>query len=197
MIKKIARKSFLEKYPNFPTVSPYRNRYFFPETYDSYILYADAKSAVSLCRSLTKELSKLIQVLNFDHLSCLGDANIPWLFRDHDYKPVKEGLDYLVQKKVSKSFSGALKVDVVDLPDFLRHIFWLVRCNGVVFIPHFSDSEFNVLISICQYGNIHFSTLNKEADIVFNEAILQTELYIPDDNKCRGFKIAHRKSTNR
>jgi hypothetical protein len=195
MIKKISRKRFLEKYPNFPVASYYKNKYHFPETYNNNILYVEAKSTIGLCKNIAEELSKLIRLLNYDQLLFLGDTNTTWLFRSHDYKPVKAGLDFLIKKKVSKSFNGALQVDLTELSEFLKHIFWLVRCNGVVFTPHFSDSGFNVIISICQYGNVHLSTLNKHADQAFNEAILQTGLYIQDDSECRSFKIPHRKST--
>ena len=189
MIKKIARKRFLEKYPDFPVESNYRNTYFFPETHGHYILYVEAKSTIGLCKNVARELSKLVGLLNYDYIVCLGDANIPWLFADHDYKPVKEALNYLLQKKVSKSFNGALQIDFINLQEFLKHIFWLVRCNGVLFRPHFSDPEFNVIVSICYYGNVHFSTLNANSDLAFNKAILQTGLSISDDSECH--KIAN------
>lgn len=195
MIRKIARRRFLKEYPDFPIVSYYRNKYFFPDTYGHYILYVEAKSTIGLCKNIAGELLKLIRGLNYQQVVCLGDQSTPWLFREHYYKPVKEGLNYLVQKNASKSFNGAFQIDLTDLQEFLRNIFWLVRCNGIVFIPHFSDRDFNIIVSVCQYGNIHFSTLNETADLAFNNVIQQTALYISEDNKCHSFKIKHRIST--
>lgn len=195
MIKKIPRKIFLKKNPDFPVASYYRNKYFFPQTYNNYILYAEGRSTIGICRNVSIGLSVLIKKLEFRELSFLGDTTSPWLFRDHDYKPVKQGLDYLIQHKISKSFNGAIQVDSIDVLEFLKHIFWLVRCNGIVFTPHFSDQDFNALISICQYGNIHFCTMNEEVDVAFNRAILDTGLHFLNESRCSSYRIPHRKAT--
>ena len=63
MLKKINRKAFLEKYPNFVQDNPYRNKHISPETYDNYILYVEAGSTVGLCNKVSKELTKLLKLL--------------------------------------------------------------------------------------------------------------------------------------
>jgi hypothetical protein len=175
--------------------SPYRNKYVSPETFDDYILFVEARSTVGLCNNVSKELTKLLKILKYENVAFLGDTTIPWLARDHDYKPVKRGLDYLKDNKISKSFNGAIQVDLKDLPEFMKHLFWLVRCNGIIIYTHLSDSGFNIMASICQYGNIHFSTLNEETDIVFNKALGKTGLHILSDNKCGGERIYKRYAT--
>ena len=195
MLKKINRKAFLEKHPKFIQASAYRNKYIFPETFDSYILYVEANSTVGLCNNLSKELTGLLKIMQYEHISFLGDSTIPWLYRDHDYRPVKRGLDYLVDNKISKSFNGAIQVSTTDLPEFLKHLFWLVRCNGIVMYVHFSDPGFNIMASICKYGNIHFSTLNEETDRAFNKALEKTNLHISSDNNCGGGRIYKRYAT--
>ncbi len=192
MIKKIARKPFLEKYPEFIQDIYYRNKYISPETFSSYILFVEAGSTVGLCNNLSKGLTKLIKKLKYENVSFLGDTTLPWLSRDHDYKPVKRGLDYLVEKKISKSFNGAIQVDTNELPEFLKHLFWLVRCNGIVIYAHFSDPGFNIMGSICQYGNIHISTLNEETNIAFNQVLPETGLNISTTNECGGGRIFKR-----
>jgi hypothetical protein len=196
MLKKINRKTFLEKYSDFIQASPYRNKYISPETFDSYILYVEAKSTIGLCNNLSKELTKLLKLLQYENVTFLGDTTTPWLFRQHDYKPVKLGLDYLADNKISKSFNGAIQVIDEDLSEFLKHLFWLVRCNGIVIFAHFSDPGFNIMGSICQYGNIHFNTLNEETDRAFNAALEKTGLNISTDNNCGGGRIYKRYSTN-
>jgi len=196
MLKKITRKPFLEKYPEFIQASYYRNKYISPETFDSYILFVEAGSTVGLCNNLAKELTKLAKKLQYEKVFFLGDTTIPWLFRDHDYKPVKRGLDYLAENKLSKSFNGAIQVDIVDLPEFIKHLFWLVRCNGIVMYVHFSDPGFNIMGSICQYGNIHLSTLNEETDTAFNQILFETGLNISTTNECGGGRIFKRYATS-
>jgi hypothetical protein len=80
MLKKINRKVFLEKYPNFIQASPYRNKYISPETYDSYILGVEWKSTTGLCSSIAKETSKLLSMLGYEEFFFLGDTTIPWAF---------------------------------------------------------------------------------------------------------------------
>jgi len=197
MIKKVSRKRFLKNYPNFPVTSPYRNKYFFPETYNSYILYAESRSTIGLCKNISAGATALIKGLGIHEIFFLGDTTSPWLLREHDYKPVKQALEYLEQHKISKSFNGAIEVDELDLPVFLMHLFWLVRCNGVVFTPRFSDAGFNVIISLCHYGNIHFSTLNQQADESFNAAVLNTGLQFLNEESCSSYKIPNRVAINR
>ncbi|WP_419788983.1 hypothetical protein [Mucilaginibacter sp. FT3.2] len=155
----------------------------------------EAKSTIGLCKNTSIELSALLKLVGFGEMMFLGDTTSPWLLKEHYYKPVKEALAYLGEHKLSKSFNGALCVDEVDLPEFLKHVFWLVRCNGVVFMPHFTNKDFSAMIYICQYGNIHFSTLNKVTDDLFNEVIANTKLIFFDGKKCASYKVPHRVAT--
>lgn len=192
MLKKISRKAFLETYPDFTRTDYRRDKFFSPETYDSYILYVEAKSTIGLCNNVSAAVAKLINALGYTDLAFLGDGTTPWLFREHDYKPVKRGLDYLIENKISKSFNGAIQVDNRELSVFVKHLFWLVRCNGVVFDAYFSDPGFNIIASICKYGNLHFSTLNEKTDLTFNEVLDQTNFHISTDNNCGGGRIPGR-----
>ena len=92
MLTKVARKKFIERYPDFPQVNRYRSQFVFPEIYKSYILSVDAKSTIGLCNKLSAELTKLISVLEYKDISFLGDSTIPWLYREHDHKPVQRGV---------------------------------------------------------------------------------------------------------
>jgi hypothetical protein len=195
MFTKVPRWVFLKQYRNFVTADSYHNKYFYPDTYDNYILYAEAKSTVGLCNKVSAGLTDLARALGYDSLNFLGDNSIPWLFREHDYKPVDLALKHLANNKVGKKFNGAIKVNIAHLPEFTKHLFWLVRCNGVVFYPHFSDPGFNIMGSICNYGNFHFSTLNKATDIAFNEAMNSIGLYFLEEPDCSGSEIPGRQAT--
>jgi len=186
MLKKISRKTFLNTYPDFPTANYRKNAFTYPNSYGHYILYVEAKSTKGLCNIVAGEFAKLMKLSNYTEISFLGDTTTPWLYRSHDYKPVACALNYLVENNISKTFNGAIITDSLNRVEFFKHLFWLVRCNGVVFYPHFSDANFNIVGSICQYGNIHLSTLSKEADRVFHEKLQQTKFTITDESKCTG-----------
>lgn len=187
-LKKISRAKFLKAYPHFPTTNNYHNRYSYPDVYDSCILFVESNSTRGLCNNIARELTALLKSLKYEQIVFMGDINAPWLYRDHPYKPVKEALEYLSANNISKTFSGAIKLDVnsSNFNEFVKHVFWLVRCNGVVFIPYFSDPEFNIIGSICQYGNIHLSILNAKTDLLFNDSLKNTSFTITDKSKCTG-----------
>jgi hypothetical protein len=186
MLKKISRKAFLNTYPNFPTTDYRKDIYTFPNYHKQYILYVEAKSTRGLCNIVSQELAKLTTLLDYENISFLGDNTAPWLFREHDYKPVTTALNYLAENKISKSFNGAILTNAHNQTEFTKHLFWLVRCNGVVFYPYFSDVNFNIVGTICQYGNIHLSTLNQKSDQLLNNMIQKTKFIITDKSKCTG-----------
>lgn len=184
MIRKIQRKHFLIDNPDFPQTNYRTGESTYPESYSNYLFTLDSKSAKGHARLLSVELSKLVKNMGFGRIRFLGDTNIPWLFRDHDYKPVHDALNYIRENKVSKTFSGALEIDIANLPEFFINLYWLVRCNGVVNYVYFSDAENNILGNICQYGSVHFSVLNKGTDEVFESEIQRTKFKLMSDRDC-------------
>lgn len=194
MLKKINRKKFLSAYPNFPHALYHYTQYFQPTIYNSYILQVEAQSTRGLCSNLVKELSGLMHLMKYPSLNFLGDTTTPWLYRKHDYPPVQQALEYLKAQKISRTFNGAILVPNAQLTEFTKHLFWLVRCNGVIFYPHFSDANFNIIGTICQYGNLHLNTLTEEADSAFHQVLEQTKFILTDKSSCVG-RIYKRQST--
>jgi hypothetical protein len=164
MLLKIKREQSLDKYPKFPQ-SGYKNEvYSFPKAINNYILSFESKSTRGHIKLLSQLLCEIASRLNYKHLVFLGDYKRPWLYQNNSYKPVKRAMQYLIANKVGKNFDGALFVDTADLSEFSKHLYWLVRCNAALPIFNFLDEEQNIVGSICHYGNIHLSTLNKRAD---------------------------------
>lgn len=184
MISKIKRSDFLAQYPDFPQADYYRDIYTFPQIIDRYILYANAKSAKGLAKNLATQTKLLIAGLGYERLLFLGDTKIPWLYQENDYKPVQHALDYLKANKVGKHFNGALDINIKQLSEFCRHLFWLVRCNASLPYIYFSDPGFNLMMSFCKYGNLHLCTLNELTDARFNEVLKETQFYISEDGQC-------------
>jgi len=197
---KIQRKPFLLDNPEFPQTNWRTDESTYPNVYNSYRLTVDSKSAKGHATLLSIELTKLFKLMGFKKIRFLGDTNIPWLYRDHDYKPVKAALEFLVENKVAKTFAGALQLQVNELPKFLKNLYWLIRGNGIVNYVYFDDEGRNIMASLCQYGSVHFSTLNEGVDIVFNKVLEGTRFINVSNDDCRdpfskSKSIKHRKST--
>jgi len=181
---KVGRKAFLEKYPTYVHSKRNGDDYVSPEIFSSYILYLEAGSTQGKCNKLSRELAKLLTLLNYTEINFLGESSIPWLYREHDYRPVKQALTYLADNNINKSFNGAIKVSLENLPEFTKSLFWLVRCNGIVMYVNFSDNGFNFTASICQCGNLHISTLHENLDAAFRNAVNRTAFKFLEDEKC-------------
>lgn len=144
-VTQIKRGECLLRYTQFPiTIS--EDEYFFPESINDYRVSAGASFAM------------FIRELGIGELIFLGDLDIPWRYRDSD------ALAYLVAHGVTKRFNGGLRVSVDELPVFFMHLACLVATNTVLPIVHFMDHQQRLVGSICRYGNVHLSILDKEMD---------------------------------
>jgi hypothetical protein len=157
-----------------------------PVVFKSYILTIPAKTFRGNSKEMGIEIARLTTALHADKLIFLGDSETPWLYQTNDYKPVHEAQQYLSNHKIGKRFNGAIQVDLAELPVFIKHLCWLVRCNAALPSIHFIDPEQNIVGNICQYGNLHISTLNSDADRYLNAFINQSEFFIGNNNSCTG-----------
>jgi hypothetical protein len=191
MLTKIRRQNCLDKYQTFPLRSCDRNddeeKFFYPEVFKTYILTLPSKSFKGHAKALGIEVTKLVKVLHADSLIFLGDTETPWLHQDNDYKPVKEAQEYLTVNKVSKRFNGALQVDTVELPTFIKHLTWLTRCNASLPYFHFIDEGQTIVGSICRYGNLHFDALSEQADKILNSHVDSSRFEYGDHNSCKNW----------
>ena len=184
MLIKITREDAFNKYPNFPWCDPTDDNYFFPKVYKSYILTLVSKSAKGRAKALSSAVTKLMRSLDFGSLIFVGDTKIPWLYQDNEYSPVKNALNYLHDNKIGKKFNGALQVDISTLAEFIRHLFWLTRCNASLPSFHFMDPGQNVIGSLCKYGNVHLSTLTKSIDKKLQRSVKQSDFEFLHDTAC-------------
>lgn len=102
--------------------------------------------------------------MGFEELIFLGDTPVPWLYRNHEYEPVKDALKFLADNKVERRFNGGLQVDASTIPIFIKHLAWMVRSNAVLPYVYFTDKGKHIVGNICQYANLHISTITPEAD---------------------------------
>jgi hypothetical protein len=188
MLTKIRRHDCLDQYQTFPLRGyDYDNdeeTFFYPKVFKSYILALPSKSFRGHVNALGLELTKLATALQFEALLFLGDTEIPWLYQNNDYKPVKEAQEYLTGRKVGKRFNGALQVETSELPTFIKHLAWLTRCNAALPYFHFIDKGQNIVGSICKYGNLHLDTLNEQVDKTFRQLVDSSKFDYGDKNSC-------------
>jgi hypothetical protein len=188
MLTKIKRKECLDRYPKFP-LRWYDDlkdevEHFYPQTYSGYVLTLSSKSVRGHIKLLVSELIKIVSDLGYEQLIFLGDSDIPWLRQSNAYKPAKEALQFLVENKIGKRFNGALEVDKTYLAIFLKHLYWLSRCNAVLPYIYFVDPGQNILGTICQYGNLHITIDNKKTDMFFKNIVGKSRFEFLTDRVC-------------
>lgn len=188
MLRKIKRQECLAKYSTFPLrdydAENDEEVYSFPTVVRSYILTIPAKTFRGNIRDLGIEVSRLTNVLKANSLFFLGDSVTPWLYQLNDYKPVQKAQQYLSDHKIGKRFNGAIEVEITELSRFIKHLSWLTRCNAALPYIYFLDPEQNILGNICKYGNLHISTLNKDADSYLNSFINKSKFLIDNETNC-------------
>jgi hypothetical protein len=188
MLIKISRQEAIKKFPNLPLrhYDPKEDEYVFnyPKVFANYILTLPSKSYKGHIKLVGTELVTLTYGLDCDSLIFLGDENISWLHRYDTYENFQESLQYLADNKIGKRFNGALQVDITEIPTFTKHLAWLVRTNGILPYIHFVDPGQNIIGEICQYGNLHFSTMNKKSDNLFKELVSRSKFEFMSDTNC-------------
>jgi hypothetical protein len=188
MLIKINRQDCIIKYPKLPllvynsTKEDYDS--FYPKTFTGYVLTLSSKSFKGHIKLLGREINNLTPHLGFDKLIFLAESNLPWLYRNHDFKQAKERQQYLVDNKIGKKFNGPLQVDTSALPMFIKHLAWMVRTNAVLACVHFIDPGQNIIGTICQYGNLHIYTVNKKIDSRLKEIIDKSNFQYLTDGIC-------------
>jgi hypothetical protein len=157
--------------------------YNYPKFFANYILTISSKSYKGHIKILGEQILFLTHSLGYDNLIFLGDSDIPWLKRSDTQNNFQNALQYLVENKIGKRFNGALQVDKEEIPTFIKNLAWLVRTNGILSYIYFIDPEQNFIANVCQYGNLHISTMNKLADKKIKKIILNSQfIYLAEAN---------------
>ena len=188
MLIKIDRQDAINRFPNLPLrhYDPKDDEEVFnyPKVFANYVLTLPSKSYKGHIKLLGTQLASLTTYLGYKDLIFLGDSDIAWLRRFKEYKTFQEALQYLLDNKVGKRFNGALQVDIIQLPFFIKNLAWLVRTNGILPYVHFIDPGQNIIGEICQYGNLHVSTKNKTVDKKLKVAIAKSSFTYLTDGSC-------------
>lgn len=188
MLIKIDRKDAIERFPVFPLrhydLKKDEEVFNYPHVFKNYILTLPSKSYKGHIKLMGTELVSLAKNLGFDHYIFLGDEDIPWLRRLNTYDTFQEALQYLIGQNVNKRFKGALQVDLEELPLFIKNLAWLVRTNGILPYVHFIDPGQSIVADICQYGNLHISTITNATDNEFKRVIERSSFTWLWDHQC-------------
>lgn len=188
MLIKIKRQDCIKQFPDLPrriyNHQTDEEEFFFPKVFAIYTLMLPSKSFRGNATLMGKEITSLTQKLGFNELIFLGDVDIAWRYRTHDYKPAMEGLQYLADNKLGKKFDGGLLVDVNELPVFIKHLSWMVRCNAVLAEIYFTDPGQNIIGDLCKYGNLHLQVKTKSADINCKSIIAESKFEFLTEGNC-------------
>jgi len=185
---KLKREECLSQYPKFPVADYLREQIEFPIVFKSYFLSIAPRPRIKYIKALSVAVGNLVEDLGYESLIFLGDSKTSWLYRIEENrgksKTINEALDYFGNKNIGPRFNGALRLDIRDVREFLERCYWLTSPNASLPIFHFMDGGENILGSICQYGTVHFNTLNPGTDSRFNTLIEQGKAPFLLSSKC-------------
>jgi hypothetical protein len=188
MILKISRQDCLAHFPKFPQRiynGEYNEEtYIYPEIVSQYILTLPSISFRGHAKLMGIQLAVLLHQMNIDELIFLGDTTLSWRYQENEFKPVRDALQYLVENKIGKNFNGAIRVDNIDVPLFIKHFAWLVRCNASLPYFSFTDPGQNIMGRFCQFGNLHLDILNQDAVKNFKKALQKTTFEQTSEEFC-------------
>lgn len=178
------RKKCRTLYPALPTGNYRTDKFIFPPVYSMYVLTLPSKSAKGHAKNMGICLQKLLEAMGTSEMIFMGDNTLPWLYRNSDYTPAKEGVHYLITTGISASFNGGLVVPVAEIRIFIKHLFLLVRTNTILQCVYGVDRGQHLLINVCQYGGVHISLLSEETDRLFNESLPASNFQLREGNTC-------------
>jgi hypothetical protein len=181
MIEKINRDICLIKYRKFPLREFEKNDEisFYPKIYNHYWLTLEHNSEVQLIKILSSEITKLYRNLNVENLIFFGDYNRNWISKiteeRKDYKPLIESVNFFKEQKITKRFNGAVKVNLEELEEFIKHFYVLTKCDGDFAYYHFLDDRENILGFIHYSGEVRFDVLTQKMEKVLLEELGKTK----------------------
>ena len=181
MIEKINRNICLIKYRKFPLRDFQKDEEisFYPKIYNHYWLTLEHNSEVQLIKILSSEITKLYRNLNVENLIFFGDYNRNWISKfteeRKDYKSLIESVNYFKKQKITKRFNGAVKVNLAELEEFIKHFYILTRCDAEFSYYHFLDEKENLLGFIHYSGEVRFDILTKKIEKVLVEELEKTK----------------------
>lgn len=184
MIRKISRGRCLSTWKKMPYSFNAGDELFYPDIYESYILTIASKSAKGHAKAISTGIYNLLNSMGCGSLIFMGDTTTPWLYQHNNYPPVNAALGFIRQQKAGDTYNGAFMVSLESLPEFLVHLFWLVRCNASLPVIYGLDEGEHLLLNFCQYGNLHLSTLDKKTDSALHRSLPQSGLHLFTDGYC-------------
>jgi len=194
MLIKIKRKDCLKKFHCLPVrfynKTKEEDDIYYPNFLGSYVLTLPSKFSKVHSKLIGIELTGIAKEFNSNYFVFLGDdKKIAWpgltflnMFQSAQSK--KEAITYLANNKVGKRFNGALQVEVSELIEFTKHLYWLNLATINVFNVYFTDTEQNLVGHICQYGNLHIETLHEKADQLLKNFLEKSMMEFSADTKC-------------
>ena len=181
MIEKISRDICLIKFRQFPLRDFVKDEtiFFYPKVYNR--LWCELKDCQNskLAKTLSTEIRKLYTSLGVENLIFFCDYNRNWISKfteqRKDYKPLIESIAYFEKNKINKRFNGAVKVNLEELEEFIKHFYIITKCDGEFAYYYFTDEKENLLGHIHYSGEVCFDILNKKMEKVLLEKLEMTK----------------------
>ena len=177
---KISRDVSLIKFRKFPLRSFEKDTEvsYYPTITSMHWLKLEHKSSKGLTNILSEQITKLYKNLDSNYLIFLCDYNRFWVSKftaeRNDSLALSKAVEYFAMHKIGGRFNGAVKVDIAELPEFLKHYYVITRCDGDFAYYHFLDENQNLLGFIHFSGDVRFDVLNENFEPLFLSELHKT-----------------------
>lgn len=143
---------------------------------------ADAETYIS---SLANSIRELSIKMNWGETIFILNYSTPWLYQQNNYAPVSRALEYFKSIGVKEEFNGGFKVGESELSNFIKHLFWIIRCNASLPYCYFSGGNTEFVIHLCKYGDIHFDFYSDEEKIRIQRIAKDIGMIEIKDGECQ------------
>jgi hypothetical protein len=130
-----------------------------------YLVLATASSTYSgHIADLTRSVKLIFRELDINDFLIMGDYPTAWRSRAKQYEGIKVSriMKFFEDHGIGLKFNGAVNASLQELDLWLKYIAYAVRVNALVPEMNFLDPKQRLYFSLCQYGNLHLTILDKD-----------------------------------
>lgn len=116
----------------------------------------------------SEQLKSLANKFDAENFIITMDLPCSWIGQKNDFDKIQSAYAFLKSIGVDNEFYGGFIVPKKELSQILPHLFWIVRCTGMMPSVRFVIDNIPIVFMLCKYFNLHAIFYNEK---LYNEQI--------------------------